>query len=106
MKFRRLYWVTEQLDDDGRSEIAGVFTSIPDLLDKGIRWNDAIEKSAAFRISLVKLDSTQRPLGVWCSPDFDRMKEDLEEFIHTDEISEMEREQLLAELSALVAISG
>ncbi len=102
MKFRRLYWVTEQVDGSGLSEIAGVFTSIPDLLEKGICWNESIQKTDVFRISLVKLDSTKRPLGVWSSPDFAGMSEDLQEYIETEELTDMDRERLLEQLGALV----
>ena len=95
MKFRRLYWVTEQVDEQGMSEIAGVFTSIPDLVEEGIHWYDDIEKRNGFRLTLVKLDSKQRPLGVWASPDYGNLSEDLKEYVNTQEFSVSEVESLL-----------
>lgn len=95
MKFRRLYWVTEQLDNEGQSEICGVFTSIPDLVEEGLRWNDEIDKTSCFRISLVKLDSKHKPLGMWQSPDYKNLGDDLQEYVQTQEFSTPECESLL-----------
>ena len=94
MKFRRIYWVTEQVDENGRSQIAGVFTSIPDLLEKGLHWNEEIPGRAGFRISLVKLDSAKKPLGVWSSPSFDGLDAALKEYVGTGEFSEGDCEQM------------
>ena len=94
MKFRRLYWVTEQLDDDGRSALCGVFTSIPDLVEEGLRWNDEIGKRNSFRISLVKLDSKHKPLGSWISPDYQTLEEDLQEYVETQEFTVPECQDL------------
>ncbi len=90
MKFRKLYWVTEQLDGENRSEVTGVYTSLPDLMAKGFRWCEEVEKTSTFRLSLVKLDSSKKPLGVWDSPDFKGMLEDLQEFVETDEFDRFE----------------
>lgn len=107
MKFRRIYWVTEQLDEDGRSEIAGVYTSIPDLLDGGLRWDDGIEgKTAGFRLTLVKLDSSKKPLGTWQSPGFEGLGEDLKEYIATGEFGEMDCIQLVEELNKFCTKTG
>ncbi len=107
MKFRRIYWVTEQLDKDGRSEIAGVYTSIPDLLDGGLRWDDGIpDKTEGFRLTLVKLDSSKKPLGSWASPGFDGLSEDLREYIGTGEFGEMDCIQLVSELQKFGAKKG
>lgn len=103
MKFRRLYWVTEQLDESGCSEIAGVFTSIPDLVEEGIRWNDEIDKRHTFRVTLVKLDSRNKPFGSWTSPDFQGMKEDLAEYIKTEEFTIPDCKGLVDGLRALAA---
>ncbi len=98
MKFRRLYWVTEQVDGDGRSEVAGVFTSIQDLTDRGIHWVDDIEKKAGFRLTLVKLDSRHKPLGTWVSPEFPGIEDSLAEYVKTQEFSSTEVEDLVAKL--------
>ena len=103
MKFRRLYWVTEQIDESGVSEVAGVFTSIPDLVEEGIRWNDEIDKRHLFRVTLVKLDSPGKPFGCWISPDFQGMKEDLREYVKTEEFTVPDCEGLVNGLKALTA---
>ena len=103
MKFRRLYWVTEQIDESGTSEIAGVFTSIPDLVEEGIRWNVEIDKRHRFRVTLVKLDSPNKPFGSWVSPDFQGMQEDLREYIKTEEFTVPDCEGLVLGLKELAA---
>lgn len=103
MKFRRLYWVTEQLDECGCSEVAGVFTSIPDLVEEGIRWNEDIDKRHSFRVTLVKLDSQKKPFGSWTSPDFKGMQDDLREYIKTEEFTIPDCEGLVNGLKALAA---
>lgn len=95
MKFRRLYWVTEQLGEDGTSEVIGVYTSIPDLVEDGLEWCDGIERKSKFRLSLVKLDSKKKPLGCWVSPDFQALSDDLEEYVKTQEFSSVECETLI-----------
>ena len=101
MKFRKLYWVTEQLDADGKSEVIGVFTSIFDLRSKGLRWDDDCDKKAGFRVSLVKLDSKYKPFGVWQSPGFEGMQAGLEPFLSTGEFDAPSVEMLLADLNAM-----
>jgi hypothetical protein len=101
MKFRKLYWVTEQLDEGGRSQIGGVFTSIPDLIEGGIHWQEDGGKPQAFRLSLVKLDSRNRPLGCWTSPDYPGIEDDLAEYIRTQEFGPTEIEELLTALRSL-----
>lgn len=95
MKFRRLYWVTENVAEDGSSEVAGVYTSIPDLIEDGVRWCEGTKKQKAFRVSLVKLDSTKMPLGTWISPDYQGLSSDLEEYVKTQEFTSSECESLL-----------
>ena len=101
MKFRRLYWVTEQIDGQGRSEVVGVYTSIPDLVEIGLRWDDGLPKRVGYRLSLVKLDSKKKPLGTWQSPDFTSLADDLEEYIKTKELSRSDCERLVLELTPL-----
>lgn len=80
MMFRRLYWVTE-VSEGGSSRVAGVYTSIPDLIEKGLGHG------AGMRISLVKLDSCDGPLGRWDAPAFGNMREDLQAYVATGEFA-------------------
>ena len=102
MKFRKLYWVSEQIDEQGRSEVIGVYTSIPDLVEVGLRRVDGLPKRAGYRLSLVKLDSKKKPLGLWESPDFEGLADDLEEFIKTKEFSRPDCENLVLKLSEFI----
>lgn len=101
MKFRKLYWVTEQLDARGRSQVGGVYTSIPDLIEGGILWREEGEKPHAFRLSLVKLDSRNLPLGTWMSPDYPGIENDLSEYVRTQEFGAAEIEDLITALRSL-----
>jgi hypothetical protein len=95
MKFRKLYWVTEQVGEDGLSEVAGVYTSIPDLIERGIQWRDGIERRGGFRLTLVALDSRKKPLGTWALPEFGTIQADLGEYVKTQEFSLSEVDALL-----------
>jgi len=86
MMFRRLYWVTEQVQRGGTSQVTGVYTSIPDLIHRGLRWIGD-HKGCEFRLTLVKLDCEREPLGSWQSPDFSDLGPSLDQFIETDEFS-------------------
>lgn len=96
MKFRRIYWVTEQLDADGKGRVTGVFTSIPDLLDGGMRWESAVPAEEGYRLTLVKLDSCKMPLGTWQSPEFSGLEDDLQEYVKTGEFSPHDCELLVS----------
>lgn len=100
MRFRKIYWVTEQVGTDGCSEVAGVYTSIHDLIEKGLQWMDGIDKNKAFRISLVQLDSDKRPLGTWASKNFSGLEQDLQEFVKSDEMNAQDVEALASSLRA------
>ncbi len=102
MKFRRIYWVTEHVELDGGSRVIGVYTSIPDLIDKGMRWAPDQER---FRVSLVKLDHEGDPFGCWTSPDFAGMESDLLDFVKTGEFSGPETEGLAMALREFAAAS-
>ena len=82
--FRRLYWVTEQVDPKGSSRVAGVYTSIPHLLKHGLNWPSG---DSRLRLTLTKLDCENDPIGTWCEPNFDGLEDRLREFIVTDEFS-------------------
>jgi hypothetical protein len=97
MYFRRLYWVTEKLSKDGKSEVVGVYTSIPDLIDEGLVWFEN-HKHHHLRISLVKLDSSKAPLGCWHSPLFKGMHEDLGEYVITHDFTDEECRELVGKL--------
>ncbi len=98
MKFRKLYWVTEQIAADGSSAVMGVYTSIFDIRAKGIKWLESETKTSGFRVSLIKLDSAGEPLGRWTSPGFDNMEEDLHQFVATGEFDEPSCLQFVADL--------
>ena len=87
MRFRRIYWVTEQVGSDGISEITGVFTSIPDLIEVGLGALDWCDKNAEFRIVLVELDSDQPPLLTITQSSIDQIESMLLPFVTSGEIS-------------------
>lgn len=100
MMFRRLYWVTEELEAQGGSGVTGVYTSIPDLVHNGIETRNG--KPSRLRLSLVKLDCADGPLGVWEAP-FKGLAESLEDYVKTEEFMP---EQCAALVEALKAISS
>jgi hypothetical protein len=91
MMFRKLYWVTEGVNADHDSMVLGVFTSIPDLIKHGL---PTAENYPTYRISLVKLDAVQPPLGTWQSPDFSGLRDALQAYVVTDEFSADQCENL------------
>ncbi|MBL8068570.1 MAG: hypothetical protein JNM28_08975 [Armatimonadetes bacterium] len=103
MKFRRLYWVTEQVAESGESCVIGVFTSIHDLRVKGVKWCDGCAHKGSFRVTLVKLDSPEMPLGKWEGPDFAGIEGDLHTFVETGEFDEPSIIQLASDLRAFSA---
>jgi hypothetical protein len=100
MMFRKLYWVTEQTDPQGTYRATGVYTSIPDLIDQGLRWLEPAGNG--FRISLVKLDGRGDPLGAWTAPDFTGLEEGLQDFVATGEFGIDECESLRMALTGFV----
>ncbi|MBS1713061.1 MAG: hypothetical protein JST30_01855 [Armatimonadetes bacterium] len=100
MKFRKIYWVTEQLGSDHSSKVCGVFTSIHDLTAKGVQWMDGCDLRDGFRLNLVQLDSDKTPLGCWRSPDFSGLESDLQDYVKTDEMNAQDVEQMCSELRA------
>ena len=103
MKFRKLYWVTEQVGPDGASEVAGVYTSIPDLVDRGIQWKDGIAGREGLRLTLVALDSKKKPLGTWVLPELGNIGQDLNEYVANQEFSPSEVESLVDALNGFHA---
>ncbi|CAN5731939.1 hypothetical protein BH11ARM2_BH11ARM2_18220 [soil metagenome] len=90
--FRRLYWVTEKLEADGRSSVTGVYTSIPDLIRHGLKVE------ADLRVTLTKLDSDRSPIGSWSPPDYEGLAAALAPFVSTDEMSAEQIDSLLERL--------
>lgn len=99
MMFRKLYWVTEQVDDHGFSTVTGVYTSIPDLMRRGLRWVEG-KGQAQFRITLAKLDCSDAPYGTFTSPNYEGLDEKLGEFVRTDEFTEEHRKMLVTALDS------
>jgi hypothetical protein len=92
--FRRLYWVSEQVFQDGTSSVNGVYTSIPDLVRYGLRSPE----SGHLRLTLTKLDSDKEPLGVWISPEYGGLFESMQPYIKTEEFSVEQVNSLIAAL--------
>ena len=94
--FRRLYWVTELVGSDGGSRVAGVYTSIPDLIRHGL----VRHHEGNLRITLTKLDSEKEPFGTWSGPDFAGLEDAIQQFVRTDEFSVDEVKNLTKALAA------
>lgn len=84
MKFRKLYWTSESLPENGAcSKLLGVYTSIPDLIRAGLRPHPG----DGLKLTLVKLDSASAPLGSWTNEDAERLPEALAPYIASEEFS-------------------
>lgn len=91
MMFRRLYWVAEQVDQkSGRSKVTGVYTSIQDLVQKGFQWCDGGSGPTGYRLTLLKPDSFNCPLGVWDAPRFEGILNDMNEYVESGEYTKDE----------------
>lgn len=101
MMFRRLYWTTEQSDASGAWRVTGVYTSISDLVDSGLRWIG--DGGRGFRVSLVKLDCSADVLGSWTSPRFEGFEKAFVSYIQTGEFSEDDRSTLRGAMDAFGA---
>ena len=96
--FRRLYWVTEFVQADGRSHVAGVYTSIPDFIRHGL----VRREEGTLRITLTKLDSEKEPFGTWSGPDFAGLEDACQQFIRTEEFTVDEIKSLVRALQQSV----
>ncbi|MGI8922684.1 MAG: hypothetical protein ACR2HJ_01360 [Fimbriimonadales bacterium] len=94
MRFRRIYWVTEQFFKDGTSEVAGIFTSVHDLVETGIAPYNAGDYKHGFRITLCELDCACPPLYSFKAPDFAGVEKELEPLVENGELSREEIAQL------------
>jgi len=103
MMFRRLYWVVEEVEKAGHSQVIGVYTSIHDLIQRGL---GCVDSGNGIRLTLTKLDSTKPPLGAWTSPRFERLEIDLEEYVRTDEFTEDSCKALTEELHKMYKITA
>ena len=103
MMFRKLYWVTEQVDPLGTSCIAGVYTSIPDLLKNGLY---DLPLGCRLRLTLTKLDTDQPPFGTWTEPEFTSLPALLSRLVVTEEFSPEHCHMLLDALDKRVRISA
>lgn len=103
--FRRLYWVAEQVDKDGSSHVTGVYTSIQDLVHKGLQWCGG-GSGCSYRLTLLKPDSFNIPFGSWESPKFDGLQEELEQFVSTGEYSREEVLLLENALGSFVSVTA
>jgi hypothetical protein len=101
MMFRRLYWVVEEVEKTGRSQVTGVYTSIQDLIKHGLSCVDAGNE---IRLTLTKLDSSKPPLGVWSSPRFEGLEADMEEYVRTDEFTVEQCKWLSDELHRMYSL--
>lgn len=102
MMFRRLYWVVEEVEKSGQSQVIGVYTSIQDLIQRGL---GCVDEGNDIRLTLTKLDSTKPPLGAWTSPRFEGLEADLEEYVRTDEFTADQCKALSDELHKMYKVS-
>ncbi len=87
MRFRRIYWVTEQFDEAGKSHVTGVFTSVHDLIERGVGVREVSDKTSGYRVTLVELDSPNLPLCEFSSPTFPDVAAKLQPFVDSGELS-------------------
>jgi len=104
MMFRKLYWVTEQTDPQGVFRATGVYTSITDLIDEGLRWLEPA--GSMFKISLVKLDSRGDVLGSWAGPQFEGLDDRIQEFVATGEFALDECQNLRTALDGFMSTAA
>jgi hypothetical protein len=100
MRFRRIYWVTEQLGAGDKSVVTGVYTSVHDLLEHGLAMRDFVEFKDGIRLTLVELDSAGKPILSASSPDFAEMQEGLKPLAQSGELTAEECARLVAALTA------
>lgn len=102
MMFRKLYWVTEQLQGNG-ARVTGVYTSVPDLIRKGLIWHGQTAPDTRLRLTLVKLDSSKGPLGEWDNSNLANLVADLDPFVKTDEFRQDEVLRLEEAINAFLS---
>ena len=88
--FRRRYWITERLEDEGTSQATGVYTSVYDLVTRGLPRHDG-----GLRLTIAALDSEKDPIAHYASPGFQGLHDDLTKYVAQDEITDEQRRMLL-----------
>ncbi|GIV01765.1 MAG: hypothetical protein KatS3mg015_0595 [Fimbriimonadales bacterium] len=104
MKFRRIYWVTEQLDDEGHSDVTGVYTSIPDLVEIGLGLKDYSPHQKTVRLSLCELDASKPPLVTLFWNEYDKLESLLKPFVDDGEMTHEDVMMLVDALKARFAL--
>lgn len=99
--FRRLYWIAEQIEDNGQSRVTGIYTSIQDLVHNGLHWCEDMS-GRTLRLTLVKPDTFNIPLGTWTSPDFDGLVDELKGFVSRQEYTDEETAMLTSALGSFI----
>lgn len=91
MMFRKLYWVAEDIDATGSSQVRGVFTSVPNLLrnclERGVDLSE-------IRLSLTRLDCGNAVIASWSGKQFAQMPRDLVQFVETEDLTEEQRQSI------------
>lgn len=85
MFFRVIHWVLEVVDGSGKSKVFGVYTSIQDLIEKGLNLAGPEVENNQVRLTLVKLDSAEPPLGQWFDS-IEVLEDELKPFIESGEL--------------------
>lgn len=93
--FRRLYWIVEEFDSAGATRVTGVYTSIPDLVHRGLK------PGSQLRLSIHKPDTYDQPLGQWTNSTFGEIADGLGQFVQTHEYSVEEVKTLADTVSRL-----
>ncbi|RYG31279.1 hypothetical protein EON81_23250 [bacterium] len=102
MMFRKLYWVSETVAADLSSNVLGVYTSIHDLIDRGLRPRSG----ESLRLTLTKLDSSKEPFGVWSDAHPDELVPGLQPFVETEEFTTESVLSLVKALEDLRAVAA
>jgi hypothetical protein len=100
--FRRLYWIAEQVDNEGRSRVTGVYTSIQDLVHRGLHWCEDLP-GRTLRLTIIKPDTFNTPLGTWTSPDFDGLVDEMKGYVSRQEYTEEETAMLASALDSFIS---
>lgn len=100
--FRRLYWIVEQVANDGSARITGIYSSIQDLVHVGLKWSES-SSGRVLRLTLVKPDTFDAPFGQWTADQTDQLTQDLEPFKASREYSEEEIKTLVHALEEFLA---
>ncbi len=100
MSARIQYWVTEEFLSDGKTAVTGIYTSVNDLAESGLRL---IHDGSAFplRISLVKLDWEGAPVGTWLSSEVDEIAAVMATCVANGTVTQSEMEFFVSKAKSL-----